>query len=177
MYSVHRRKNSTAMKKEITILTFLLQAFLAFGQNFPQYKSMYVPMDHDKMLRIREANDARDSRYNEDLYRRIEDQYNEDKEKSMNYLNQVKAYYNSLNSYPEYISDGYHKVIATNNYDFCEDVKVYVSNNKVSRYYYENDNQSIISFSTTIIKAKSLVNLRQTDGSSGSALELYFLEN
>ena len=69
-------------------------------------------------------------------------------------MNQVKAYYSSLTSYPEKISDGWHKVISMNNYDFCAERKVYVSNNKITKYVIDDWMKKNF-YPVTINKAKS----------------------
>lgn len=98
------------------------------------------------------------------------------KEKAVGLMNQVKAYYNSLSSYPGEISNGWHKVISMNNYDFCEERKVYVSNNKVTKYAIEDWLEKSVSYPTIINNAKTMVQLVNEDGSTGDMVELYFLE-
>lgn len=91
-------------------------------------------------------------------------------------FSQVKAYYNSLTTYPDIIPDGWHKVISTNNYDFCEERKVYVSNNKVIIYVIDDWLEKIIMDPNTISKAKSMTQLKEINGTNGDMVELYFLE-
>jgi len=98
------------------------------------------------------------------------------KEKTIIFMNQVKSYYNSLNTYPDNISNGWHKVISTNNYDFCEERKVYVENNKVTKYVINDWIYRNLSFSTEINKAKSMVQTQLDNGSKGDMVDLYFLE-
>lgn len=98
------------------------------------------------------------------------------KEKAVGLMNQVKAFYNSLTTFPEEISDGWHKVISTNNYDFCAERKVYVSNNKVTKYVIDDWMEKSISYPTKINNAKAMVQLVNDDGTTGDMVELYFLE-
>lgn len=99
-----------------------------------------------------------------------------EKEKAVAMMSQVKAYYNSLPSFPDKIIDGWHKVISMNNYDFCEERKVYVSNNKVIKYVIDDWIEKTISYPTAINKAKTMAQLIDEDGTNGDLVELYFLE-
>lgn len=56
------------------------------------------------------------------------------KEKAQNMMEQINTYYNAAESYPQTIKDGWHNVYATNRYDFCDIRKVYVENNKITKY-------------------------------------------
>lgn len=56
------------------------------------------------------------------------------KEKAQNMMEQINTYYNAVESYPQTIKDGWHNVYATNRYDFCDIRKVYVENNKITKY-------------------------------------------
>ncbi|HOD61977.1 MAG TPA: hypothetical protein PKG96_07745 [Bacilli bacterium] len=97
-------------------------------------------------------------------------------EKVIGIMNQIKDYYNSLDAYPTKINDGWHNVIAMNNYDFCAERKVYVENNKVTKFIVDDWIYKNISFSVNISKAKAIVRLLNDDESQGDWLELYFLE-
>lgn len=97
-------------------------------------------------------------------------------EKAVGMMNQVKSYYNSLNQFPSVINNGWHKVISMNNYDFCEERKVYVENNKVTKYVIDDWDERSISYSLDISKGKTIVQLLNDDGGNGETIELYFLE-
>lgn len=129
------------------------------------YVSSYVSPNYNALLNILEARKAQYEQ-NEQLK----------KEKAMAMMSQVKAYYNSLATFPETIPDGWHKVISTNNYDFCEERKVYVSNNKVTKYVIDDWYEKTVSYPTAINRAKSMAQLKETDGTNGDLVELYFLE-
>jgi hypothetical protein len=98
------------------------------------------------------------------------------KEKAIAMMSQVKTYYNSLQTYPVKIPDGWHKVISMNNYDFCEERKVYVTNNQVTKYVIDDWNERKVSYPSNINKAKAIVQLKLDDGTNGDLVELYFLE-
>ena len=98
------------------------------------------------------------------------------KEKAVGMMSQVKAYYNSLTTFPDKISDGWHKVISMNNYDFCQERKVYVVDNKITKYVIDDWMEKSFSYSPVINKAKAMGQLVNDDGSSADMVELYFLE-
>jgi hypothetical protein len=133
--------------------------------NQQQYQSTYVAPDYSLLLKALEMKQAQYER-NEQLK----------KEKAIGMMNQVKAYYNSLTTLPERIPDGWYKVISMNNYDFCDERKVYVSNNKVTKYIIDDWIDRKISYPVSINKGKAMIQLILDDGSNGDMVELYFLE-
>lgn len=98
------------------------------------------------------------------------------KEKAINLMNQVKSYYNQLESYPPNIKNGWYKVIAMNNSDFCEERKVYVESNKVTKYVIDDCINGKISYPALINNAKATVQLMDDDGSIADMVEVYFIE-
>jgi hypothetical protein len=105
-----------------------------------------------------------------------EDQLNAqiEMEKAVNNMNQVKAYYNSLNYYPDKIADGWHKVISMNDYNYCQERNVYVSNNQVVKYLIVDRREGNISFPSTISKGKAVVQI--SENGELHFFALYFLE-
>jgi len=97
-------------------------------------------------------------------------------ERAVGMMNQVKSYYNSLNQFPNTINNGWHNVISMNNYDFCEQRKVYVENNKVTKYVIDDWDERPISYSLLINKGKTILQLLNDEGEKGDTIELYFLE-
>jgi len=55
-------------------------------------------------------------------------------------------------------------------------LKVYVSNNQVTKYVIDDWMEKSVSYPTTINKAKAIVQLKEDDGTTGEMVELYFLE-
>jgi hypothetical protein len=92
-----------------------------------QYQSTYSSPNYDLLLKALEMKQAQ--------YERNEE---EKKEKAIAMMGQVKSYYNSLNSFPPNIPDGWHKVISTNNYDMCAERKVFIESNKITKYFIED---------------------------------------
>lgn len=138
------------------------------GTYVPQqskYVSQYVPLDYNLLQKSLERKEQQYER-NEQIK----------KEKAIELMKQVKSYYSSLNDYPDKLNDGWHKVISTNNYDFCDERRVYVEDNKVTRYFIEDFEERYISYPSIITKGKTLVQLLQNNGSNGDMVELYFLE-
>lgn len=130
-----------------------------------QYQSTYVAPDYSLLLKALEMKQAQYEK-NEQMK----------KEKAIGMMSQVKSYYNSLQTFPDKIPDGWHKVISMNNYDFCEERKVYISNNQVTKYVIDDWMEKSVSYPTTINKAKAIVQLKEDDGTTGEMVELYFLE-
>ena len=137
------------------------------GTYVPQqkYQSTYVSPNYDLLIKALEMKQAQ--------YERDEQQK---KEKAVGMMSQVKAYYNSLTNFPDKISDGWHKVISMNNYDFCQERKVYVVDNKITKYVIDDWMEKSFSYSPVINKANAMGQLVNDDGSSADMVELYFLE-
>lgn len=161
------------MKTIITILLTSLFSALSFGQvnqydrpASTSYRNTYVPMDFNSLYKLADAAEARKQR---------EEQIQ--KEKITNSINQVKSYYGSASTFPDIIKDGWHNVISTNNYDFCEERKVYVLNNKVVKYVIDDWMERKISYQSVITKAKAMIQTIQDDGSKSDMLDLYFIED
>lgn len=137
------------------------------------YTSSYSSDNYNVLLRAMEMKQAQ-----MEMYQAQNDRNKQIKqEKTLGVINQVKSYYNSLSQYPDKINDGWHKVISMNNYDFCEERKVYVENNKITKYVVDDWNSRPISYSLTISKAKTIMQLMTDDGEKGDTLELYFLDD
>ena len=79
--------------------------------------------------------------------------------RSMSRLEQIKKVYVSYNKYPSSISNGWHKVVVTNNIDFCEERKVLVSNGKIGEYVVDNWSPRTVVFSSPIKDGKAIIKL------------------
>jgi len=161
------------MKKINFILFLLLISIYGFTQvnQYSQpasanFRNTYVPIDFNALNNATSAMQARNER-----------QEQMRKEKVKNLIEQVKTYYNSVTSFPEKLNDGWHKVISTNNYDLCQERKVYISNNKIIKYVIDDWAEKRISYSSVVYKAKSMIQLINDDGSNGDMLEIYFIED
>lgn len=97
------------------------------------------------------------------------------KQQSLAKLKIIKSQYNSYESYPKKIIDGWHSAIASDNINFCKDVKVLVKDNKIVRFVI--DNYIPLNFMTTgeIREAKNVVTLKNFNGEQLNIVEVYFL--
>lgn len=111
------------------------------------------------------------SYYETELKRIAKDVENERKS-TINRMNQIISFYNSFSSYPTKIKDGWHMVHSMNNKDFCEERKVYVQNNKVTKYVIDDWDKMDIQYSNSISSGKTRVKLVGND----DFLDLYFLD-
>jgi|GEM_PF-959670 len=87
----------------------------------------------------------------------------------------IKNQYSSYENYPEKITNGWHSAIATDNFNFCKDVKVYVEDNRIKKFVI--DNYIPLNFMTTgeIREAKNVVTLKNFNGEQLNIVEVYFL--
>ncbi len=87
----------------------------------------------------------------------------------------IKEQYKSYDSYPDKISDGWHHVIATDNYNFCKDAKVFVQNNKVKKFVIDNCIPLGVNATGEIKKAKSVATIKNTNGQELCIVEMFFI--
>ena len=129
-----------------------------------QYQGSYFPAEYSLLIEAAEMHKAQNEK-NEQIK----------KEKAIANLNQVKSYYASATNFPADIPNGWYTVISTNNYDMCDERKVYVEYGNVTKYVIDDWIDRKVSFSTKIINAKAMVQLIFDDDSK-SMVDIYFLE-
>ena len=97
------------------------------------------------------------------------------KQQSLTKLAIIKNQYSEYKDYPSTIIDGWHNAIATDNLNFCKDVKVLVNNNRIIKFVI--DNYIPISFKTTreIKNAKNVITLQNFNNEQLNIVEVYFL--
>lgn len=162
------------MRIFINLLIWLVFFIPTFGisQSIPKlefYKYNPVRADNSSLLET--------MKYVNEL-ERAEFERNREKEKNRmaSKMLQTKSIYSNFKKFPLKITDGWHNVIATNNYDFCDDRKVYVSNNQVTRYIIDDWEERAVTFSNTISQGKGLIKNKRPDGAETEYLEIYFLD-
>lgn len=89
-------------------------------------------------------------------------------------LSLIKSEYSNYESYPSTIIDGWHNAIATDNLNFCKDVKVLVEDNRITKFVI--DNYLPLNFRTTreIKDAKNIVTIKDYNGEQLNLVEVYF---
>ena len=172
------------MKKIFATLAFLLLVTLSLGQGIKgiqpvYYKNTQATMQPDVSYKAPYQQIQRNNEIEAQI--RYQNQVNAntkalvEKEKAVALMKQVKSYYNSFEVYPKSIPDGWYKVYAMDNYDFCEERTVYVSDSRVTKYFIDSKTQRWVSHSHAINNAKTTIQLRYNDGTTGSILEIYFI--
>ena len=96
-------------------------------------------------------------------------------QQSMAKLTIIKSQYEEYKVYPDSIIDGWHNAIATDNMNFCKEVKVLVKNNRIKRFII--DDYVPLNFTSTrpIKKAKCVVTLQNFNHEQLNVVEVYFL--
>lgn len=97
-----------------------------------------------------------------------------ERNKAVNRMNQIIDYYNSAKSYPSQIPNGWHNVFSMNKYDFCEQRKVYVYDNKITKYVVDDWSYRTVSYSLPISNAKTTIKIQE---SPDDLLSIFFLES
>jgi len=97
------------------------------------------------------------------------------KRQSLTKLAIIKNQYSEYENYPSTIIDGWHSAIATDNLNFCKDVKVLVKNNRIRKFII--DNYIPINFTATreIKNAKNVITLQNFNNEQLNIVEVYFL--
>ncbi len=97
------------------------------------------------------------------------------KQQNLQKVSIIKEQYKSYDSFPSKISDGWHNIIATDNFNFCKDAKVYVQNNRVKKFVIDNCIPLNVNATGEIKKAKSVATLKNTNGQELCIIDMYFL--
>ena len=89
----------------------------------------------------------------------------------------VKSAYENSESYPETIVDGWHLVMATDNYNYCSTAKVFVKDNEIEEFVAGNWEKLSHPFDllAPINKGKAVINL-DFNGNKDT-IELYFIKD
>ena len=97
-------------------------------------------------------------------------------QKSQFRIEQVKETYRASNIYPERILDGWHLVMVTDNYNFCNEAKAMVENGQIIKLVIDNYMPNSLNFTTInpIRNAKSLLSLKDENNNPTSTVEVYF---
>ncbi len=135
------------------------------NNNPPSTPQLYSGPDYNLLLQLLEARQAQ-----------LEREEALAKERAKAKMQQTRSFYSSYGNYPATIKNGWHVVVAMDNYEFCQERKVYVENNKIIKYFIDDWIEKTVSLSTEVKNAKSVVRLRQDDGSDGDFLDIYFID-
>lgn len=87
----------------------------------------------------------------------------------------LKTNYSNYESYPESIMDGWHKVMATDNFNFCREAKALVENNRIIEFAIDNCFKLNFSAVGQIKKGKNVITLQNFNGEELEVADVYFI--
>ena len=156
------------MIKKICLLVIVLNSLHGFSQN---------GMDQYLLLDAKNANEAADRR--EETRARLQQtkEAADLKEETKARLQQTNEIYRSAKDYPASISNGWHKVMITDNHTLCEESKVYVTSNQIDKVFISNTFERTVNFTEPVRDAKAVVKVIESDGKESNYLDVYFLED
>lgn len=131
------------------------------------------PIKVDYLGEVLAIKQARYDREVEELRRQQQNVAQINKQKAVVRMNQIIDYYNSSKSQPITVKDGWHSVYAMNNYDFCDQRKVYVENNKITEYIIDDWIARTVSYSTPTQYGKATIRLAE---SKDDLINVFFLD-
>ena len=102
-------------------------------------------------------------------------QIENERQQSIAKLAIIKSHFAELTKFPDSINAGWHKIIATDNSNFCKEAKVLIKDNKISKFVIDNFVSMNFSQMGEIKKAKALITSRNFNGEQLNLLEIYFL--
>lgn len=110
--------------------------------------------------------------YFETELKKIAKEIENERNLTINRMNGIISFYNSFTNFPAEIKDGWHIVYAMNNKDFCEERKVYVKDNKVTKYVIDDWKILDIQYTSPISSGKTKILVDENK----IFLDLYFLD-
>lgn len=87
----------------------------------------------------------------------------------------LKSNYEAYDSFPLSIVDGWHEAVATDHHNFCENVQVLVSNNKVIEFVIDGCIRIACSSPNQIKKGKGIVTLNNFNSDKLELVNIYFM--
>lgn len=96
-------------------------------------------------------------------------------EKMRKKTTEMKAYYESMEEYPEVVIDGWHEVTLVVGESFIDNRKVFVENNKIKEVVWDNWMPEEITFSGPIKKGKSAIQYKNPTVNLEGLVTVYFM--
>ena len=97
------------------------------------------------------------------------------KQQALAKLGMIRSQYSEYTSYPGKIIDGWHSAIATDNLNFCKDVKVEVKNNRIIKFILDNYIPMNFMATREIKNAKNIVTIKNFNDEQLNIVELFFI--
>lgn len=168
------------MQRSFTLITALLSVLtlqvMAQIPSFPQPNRQNVRLD--ATIQNRMSNEEFMLRIAEIRQQQEQNAVADKREAAKLCASQTVALYNSVNTYPVSIADGWYNISFTDDQPSCGTRKAYVENNRVSKWTTASGIYNLNTvFSSPITKGKSLVRLQLDDGTESDMINVYFLEN
>lgn len=164
------------MKKLLFSLILILNFTGLIAQNTGLINGLNYKYDYQKDIDNLHRQQQLDLQ-NRQLYEaRLKEGIAEQKEKAQACAKQIKELYPTFGKYPNHINDGWYNVAVTNYYEMCGERKVFVQNNRITKYFVQNYSERKVSFSSAIVDGKAHIKLF-IDGADTEIHDVYFLEN
>lgn len=169
------------MKHFLILFAILIFSSSSFAQMRPYKKiSTVAPFSVEEMKMLMEMAKEKNNVKVEEMKMLIEmakennvKVESNERQKVIANMYQIKSIYSKINNFPTKIIDGWHNIISTNNYDFCDSRKVYVLNNLIVKYVIDNWAERIVTFSSQINQGKGLIKLNDNES---EYLDIYFID-
>lgn len=152
-----------------SFLLILLYCCL-FGQNYYSVNQSSIRVEQNNYTKVVNKIDFSPVVFEISKFRNMVDKKNKVEGK----IKTLKNAYESQKTFPEKIVDGWHSVVATDNYNICSDAKVLIKNNQIEEFVVGDWIKNSLNFKviSSIKNAKSVINV--DFGDKSETLELYF---
>ena len=151
------------IKSAVSILFCLVSVNNAIGQAFdwlPPLSTPYIPVQRADLDGVRREAEAVWAARAE-----------ENRKEVAICAPRTKSVYESFKSYPTSFEDGWYNVSATNGTDMCGQRRVFVSGNKIARWFVNDIYEKTVEISSQIDKGSATVKV------GGSFINCYFINN
>lgn len=100
-----------------------------------------------------------------------------DQQQTVEKIADLKSIYESYESYPDSIITGWHEVVVTDNAKIFKAAKVYVSNNRIRKFFIDNCIGLEFTTDGDLTKGKAIITLKKVSGDPLRTIDIYFMDD
>jgi hypothetical protein len=111
------------------------------------------------------------------LIRAAQSKQEYERQVALSKMKQTVNQYLSFSNFPERIQNGWHNAVIMDNFNFCDERKVYVDNNRITKYVIDNYAERGVTFSGNIDKGRGIIKIKYPNNEESGYLDVFFIES